>query len=208
MEAITLKLQVYEILKARILDGEYKLGDKLNIDSICREFSVSNSPVREALSLLISDNLVVMKPNAGAHVISLTAEDYNELTDAYNIYFLGAYEICCRRNKKQLLLRLLNKQMDQLLRAVRFGKENERIRAIIYLDRCFIAATENRKSISLFDSDMNLLFLAYVYNHQSQAIDWTHNINRSKLLIQAVKDDNTELVRDILCEHTNPHTID
>lgn len=207
MEAITLKLQVYEILKTRILDGEYKLGDKLNIDSLCREFSVSNSPVREALSLLISDNLVVMKANAGAHVVSLTPEDYNELTDAYNIYLLGAYEVCCRRDKKQLLLFQLNEQMKQLEHAVRFGKEKERIRAILSLDRCFITATENRKSLALFDSDLNLLFLAYVYNHQSKSIDWQHNIHRSKILIQAVKDDDTALVRDILCERTNPHPV-
>ena len=57
----------------------------------------------------------------------------------------------------------------------------------------------------MFDSDLDLLFLAYIYNHQNHAIDWQHNIQRSKMLIQAVRDEQTILVQEILCERTNPH---
>ena len=205
MEVVTLKLQVYQAIRARILSGEYALGEKLNIDALCREFSVSNSPVREALSMLVANHLVVTKANTGAYVIDLTPDDYNELADAYNLFLLGAYEICCRNNKKALLLQHLEQRMRDFVRSVHFGNDQERIKAVLYLDRSFITATENQKSISMFDSDLDLLFLAYIYNHQNHAIDWQHNIQRSKMLIQAVRDEQGILVQEILCERTNPH---
>lgn len=205
METTTLKQQVYQVLKKRILSGEYALGEKLNIDSLCREFHVSNSPIREALSLLAADHLAVIRPNAGAHVINLTVQDYNDLTDAYNIMLLGAYEVCCLRQKKEILLQHLEEKMQEFQRCVLFGNDRERLWALLRLDRSFITATENKKGVALFDSDLNLLFLAYVYNHQNRSIDWQHNIQRSQALIQAVRDEDTSQVRAILCERSNPH---
>ena len=208
MVAVLVRQQVYQTIKRRILNGEYAFGEKLNIDALCKELSVSNSPVREALSLLVNDQLVVLRPNTGAHVFQLNVKFYNELTDAVNTLLLGAYEICCRRKKKELLLSQLQEQMKRLEYAVKMGNERERIYAILRFDRCFVTATENRKSIALFDNEMDILYLAYVYNHQNRTIDWNHNIERSGVLLRAVSEDCHQLVRDILCERSNPHIAD
>jgi DNA-binding GntR family transcriptional regulator len=42
--------QVYEAIKERILDQAYAPGEKLNIDGLVREFEVSSTPIREALT--------------------------------------------------------------------------------------------------------------------------------------------------------------
>lgn len=205
MEAITIKQLIYQTLKERILERKYAFGEKLNIDAISRDLSVSNSPVREALALLVKDHLVVMHPNTGAHVIELTLQNYNELTDAVNTLLLGAYEICCRRNKKQLLLEQLALRLDKLLESLSSGSERDRIYSILFFDRCFVTATENDMCISMLDNQMDLLYLAYVYNHQNRSIDWQHNIQRSRTLIEAVRDERTDVVKDILCERSNSH---
>lgn len=205
MEAITVKQLIYQTLKGRILEGKYSFGEKLNIDAICKELSVSNSPVREALALLVKDHLVVMRPNTGAHVIELTPQLYNQLTDAVNTLLLGAYEICCRRNKKQLLLEQLGLYFDRLPESLSSGSEKDRIYSILLLDRCFVTATENDMCISMFDSQLDFLYLAYVYNHQNRSIDWQHNIQRSQTLMEAVRNDRTDVVKNILCERSNPH---
>ena len=205
MEAITLKLQVYQILKSRIMDGTYPLGEKLNIDALCKELSVSNSPVREALTLLVTDHLVVMKPNTGAHVVSLEPDDYSDLTNAANIMLMGAYEFCRRTGRKALLLSQLEEQQLHLKQCVREGDEKQRIQSILLLDRCFVSATENPQSITHFDHSLNLLFLAHVFNHRNRSIDWQYNIRRSRDLIDAVKTDQVSLVWDILCERTHVH---
>lgn len=205
MEAVTVKQMIYHTLKERILDGQYAFGEKLNIDAICKDLSVSNSPVREALALLVKDHLVVMRPNTGAHVVELTPRIYNELTDAVNTMLLGAYEICCRRGKKQMLLLQLEQRYEDLLASLSSGDEKARIYGILYFDRCFVTATENDMFLSMFDGQLDFLYLAYVYNHCDRSIDWEHNAQRSRALIEAVREGKSELVKDILCERSNPH---
>ena len=49
---ITIKEQVYNVIKQKILHQKYQLGEKINIDALAAELQVSNSPIIEALMLL------------------------------------------------------------------------------------------------------------------------------------------------------------
>jgi DNA-binding GntR family transcriptional regulator len=57
--------QVYEAIKERILDQAYAPGEKLNIDRLVREFEVSSTPIREALTRLVAEGLVSAAPFVG-----------------------------------------------------------------------------------------------------------------------------------------------
>ena len=84
MVVLTIRQQLYRTLKQRILDGVYPPGAHLNIDIIAREQGVSNSPLREAMTLLVKDRLVENRPNAGMYVIEITPLLYRELVDTIN----------------------------------------------------------------------------------------------------------------------------
>ena len=71
LQRLSLKAQVYEIIRQKILQQEYALGEKINIDTVADELKISNSPIREALMMLSQDGLIEMIPNNGARVISL-----------------------------------------------------------------------------------------------------------------------------------------
>ena len=129
----------------------------------------------------------------------------NELTDAGNMLLMGAYDVCCRRGKKDLLLRQLNDQMENLKMYIHCGNDYDRINAILRFDRRFVTATENQMCIARHDKEMTAIFLAYVYNHKNRSLDWQHNIDRSQTLIQAVAEDDAALVHEILCARANPH---
>ena len=45
---VSMKQQIYEIVKGRIMDQTYPLGLPVNIVSLSKEFGVSNTPIREA----------------------------------------------------------------------------------------------------------------------------------------------------------------
>ena len=69
MAAITrasIKDQIYDLIRHKILTQELIFGEKINIVSITREFNVSNTPVREALSMadFITGNTELSKPEA------------------------------------------------------------------------------------------------------------------------------------------------
>ena len=70
---------VYEHLRQAILDGELEPGTKLNQDSIATELGVSRMPVREALSRLESEGMVIFEAYRGAFVTPLTFEELDQL---------------------------------------------------------------------------------------------------------------------------------
>ena len=76
LQRLSLKAQVYEIIRQKILQQEYALGEKINIDTVADELKISNSPIREALMMLSQDGLIEMIPNNGARVISFSEEGF------------------------------------------------------------------------------------------------------------------------------------
>ena len=72
--------QIYEALKQELLDGLHAPRSKLQIDLIAARFEVSLGAVREALSRLTSDRLVVAEPQRGFTVAPVSTEDLVDLT--------------------------------------------------------------------------------------------------------------------------------
>ncbi len=73
---------IYEQLKTDILTGKIESGAMLSETAIAREFGVSRTPVRDALSLLVSDRLVKTLPQRGHLVRTIT---YLEVVEAFRV---------------------------------------------------------------------------------------------------------------------------
>jgi DNA-binding GntR family transcriptional regulator len=71
---------VYETLKTELLDGVHSPGSKLAIDQIAVRFNVNAGAVREALSRLTSDRLVIAQPQRGFVVAPVSVADLLDLT--------------------------------------------------------------------------------------------------------------------------------
>ena len=69
---MTLSDKVFQALAAAIVSGRLKPGQRLDEPSVCREFGVSRTPVREALRRLGGTELVEMTPRKGVIVAELT----------------------------------------------------------------------------------------------------------------------------------------
>jgi DNA-binding GntR family transcriptional regulator len=71
-----------EAIRDLILTGEFSPGSKISQEALASRFGTSRIPVREALSRLESDGLIVLKPNCGAWVAKL---DLKECLEIYKI---------------------------------------------------------------------------------------------------------------------------
>jgi DNA-binding GntR family transcriptional regulator len=78
----TLSEGVYQELRADILACRLRPGAKLQIKSIADEREVSLSGVREALSRLSAEGLVVAEPQRGFRVAPVSLADLKDLTGA------------------------------------------------------------------------------------------------------------------------------
>lgn len=75
--------KVREQLRNRIASGELGGGSHLSELKLSKEFSVSRTPIREALCALAADGLIEMVPHRGAFVRTVTA---SEQADQMYIY--------------------------------------------------------------------------------------------------------------------------
>ncbi len=75
----SLRNRVYLTVKERILNGEYQLGEALVELKLSEEFSVSRTPVREALRQLELDGLVHSIQNKGVMVTGVSQKDIGDV---------------------------------------------------------------------------------------------------------------------------------
>ncbi len=76
-----LGVDIFSVLQKRIIRWEYPPGHRLTEESLCDEFGVSRSPIREALHTLVENGLVDKEPHRGYRVKQPNMQEINELYD-------------------------------------------------------------------------------------------------------------------------------
>lgn len=76
----TISGETYQTLRAGILGGEIPPGDKVRTQEYCQRFGVSLGAVREALSQLMAEGLVVAEAHRGYTAAPISIEDLKDLT--------------------------------------------------------------------------------------------------------------------------------
>lgn len=97
---LTIKQQVYDIIKQRIADGTYVHGKHLQEIEIADELSVSRTPVREVIKQLVSEGILIDEPNKGACIKQFTEKEMTDiyavkmLIECYAVDFISQYPQC------------------------------------------------------------------------------------------------------------------
>ena len=76
-----LSTEIFSVLKDRIIRWQYASGYRFTEEGLCDEFGVSRSPVREALRMLVENNLVEKAPYKSYSVKQLDLQEIHELYD-------------------------------------------------------------------------------------------------------------------------------
>jgi DNA-binding GntR family transcriptional regulator len=88
--------ELTERLRTLITRGDLAPGEKVPEKELCSQFGVSRTPLREALKVLASEGIVTLKPNRGAVVSSLTADELEEVFPVMGALEALSGEIACR----------------------------------------------------------------------------------------------------------------
>lgn len=76
----TLVESAYRTLRRDIIEGRLAPGEKLRVEHLKDDYGVGAGTLREALSLLISDALVVSQGQRGFRVAPVSLEDFEDIT--------------------------------------------------------------------------------------------------------------------------------
>ena len=77
----TLSERSAELIRERILAGDFASGDRLVEAKIAEQLGISRGPLREALKQLAAEGLVREEPRRGTFVATPTADDVRDIYD-------------------------------------------------------------------------------------------------------------------------------
>ncbi|ASC65119.1 GntR family transcriptional regulator [Achromobacter denitrificans] len=75
----TLRTRVEEFLRASIMDGRIKGGERLRELELCEQLGISRSTLREALRTLEAERLISIEPHRGPTVVRITEKAARDL---------------------------------------------------------------------------------------------------------------------------------
>lgn len=204
LKKVTMKDQIYALIKERIFNQIYKQGEKINMLELAQELGVSNSPIREALSLLESEGLIVFTPNAGPKVITIDDKLFEEVQETARILLFGCYEQCLVKNLKGQLVEILRVYLQQQKEAIEDYSEQgeaEFARLAIEFDVSVMRVLGNKTLERLYAAFYNQLFMVVLYDHQHSEIDRAENIRQHQMILDAVEAENHERVYAYIIQH-------
>jgi DNA-binding GntR family transcriptional regulator len=194
--------KAYEILRQRLVGGQYEPGSQLREEPLAREFGLSRTPVRSALKRLVEDGLASDDVGQGVRVAEWTERDIEETFQIRILLEPYAAKLAAERGGEDLLsgLRDSNRQMASAL--ARFGsgaivKIQEANRRFHHL---LLENSRSPRLRAILDTMIEMPVITrafYLYTRE----ELIHSMHQHEDLTQAVEARNGELAREVMQLH-------
>ncbi len=190
---------VYERLKKGIQRGEFKVKERLIEQRLAKDFGVSRTPIREAISRLEHDGLVDKTPQGGVMVRGTTKEEIEEIFGLRAIMESYAASLATERVDEEVLHRLqviIDKSEGALQQrnVNRFIQLNSEFHEIIYRES---------RSEKLYQMINDMRDYFYKYRVLILKMEGMPDISLQdhKRMLQAMREGDTQKVEQLVKEH-------
>lgn len=117
--------EIVDIIRDRILKGEYKIGEKIKENQIATEFKVSRTPIREAFKQLENEGLIDYVPNRGCFAKGFTRQDIEDIYAVRKALEIMAVEWAVSRISDQQIEAL--KEQSELMEFYTARKDSDKV---------------------------------------------------------------------------------
>lgn len=176
-------------LRMRIISGMIESGTILSENKIAADFSVSRSPVREALKTLASENIIRLE-RMGAVVVGLTEKEIEEIYDVRLLIETFVFERLVRIDTSELV-KELSKILEMMKIAIRYGDADEFSYQDVLFHETIISAI-NHSYILMIWNNLKPVMESFILLSMRARIkekyeDFTRIIENHELYIEAIK---------------------
>lgn len=208
----TIREKAYQYIQSRIASGDLPSGGAISELLLAKELGSSRTPVREAISQLVSEGLLEQTPNRGTIVVQLTREDIvdlYELREALEVYVIA------KVTREQLPgedIRRLEQLSDGILSLVNEleaagepSLNTEQMQRFVAADRGFhtllMAFSFNPRIRKIVD-DTRLLIRIFAMRRLGYGAEKLRNIHaQHAAIIAAIASKDPQLAMHRLAEH-------
>lgn len=197
----TLSDQIYDILKKEILTHQIEFGEILVNRSLQERFSVSSTPVRDAINKLYADGLISEINKTGAQVIDFNLKFACEINEILMFIIRTGILLSDKKANRDEVVRDLNKYIDLQIKHIGTDKY---FNYDYDFHKTFVDYSDNSRLIKLFKEHNVLQEVLvrsfYEYNTKENQLK---SIEAHKLMAKSFEDGNIELT----CKLNEDHYI-
>jgi len=192
--------QVYELLKADILNLRLKSGERINLSTMVKSLDVSLSPVREAMNRLAKDHLVVYNHNRGYSVVKFTSKEIEDIFHLRKIFESETLIDFARRENRDLYKEKFKKLRAKMVNSMKNKNETKRRRDFVKIDEEFhkmiVNVSNNLMLKKLFSQIWDLVVLTQRIDRE---ID--HSLMDHLAIIDSLLENSVDKAIELLCSH-------
>lgn len=190
--------QVYERLEEHILNGDYKPGDILTEKQLASELGVSRTPIREAISRLTYDNLLI-DTSVGSEVRGINEDDVKDLYEVKKKLEV----IAAKRAAKNISDEDLEKMKDIVDQQIYYaGKEDsEKVRNLDTDFHDLIYSSSGSVTFEQILSGVHRKLKKYRRNSLKSKKRIKESVSEHEEIYKALKDRNVKDVEKLMARH-------
>jgi GntR family transcriptional regulator of gluconate operon len=190
-------------LRMRIISGMIESGAILSENKLAADFGVSRSPIREALKILASENIIRLE-RMGAVVIGLTEKEYAEIYDVRLLIETFVFERLVRMDTNELVMEL-SKILEMMKIAIKYRDADEFSYQDVLFHETIIRSINHSYILMIWDNLKSvmesLILLSMRSRFKVKYEDFTRIINNHQLYIDAIKTKDRDLMIKSLHEN-------
>ena len=153
--------EIAQILRSRIINGEYAMGEKLVENKIATELKVSRTPVRDAFQQLSKERLIEYIPNKGCFAKGFGKEDMRDIYAVRNAVEQLAVEWAIR-NRTDEDIKILREQLEIMAFYTANGMNEKLLQANEDFNKIIYRMTESRFIVQALKSYQDYIHLARI----------------------------------------------
>lgn len=198
-KALNLTAQVYERIREDIIERKYKPGEALTEQGLADSLQVSRTPIREALRQLELEELVEIRPNKGAVVVGIHAEDIRDIYLIRSLLEGLAAEEAAQKAEPEEIERL--QETVDLMEFYLERQSYDKLRAMD--DRFHQMIYEMSRSRMLCRILKDLHTYAEQIREESIKKEGraSHTLEEHRAIYEAIQEHNAEKAREKMTEH-------
>lgn len=200
MKVDSLASKAYIEIRRKILSNQLVAGTRLKEDLWAKKMDVNRMAVREALTRLQGEQLVVFGEKGGYFVKSITADDIREIREIREILELGALRLAIQKIDDQQIARL-EEICNDFSSMVERGYLSGALEADVKFHETLIDFAGNSKLMDIYQISNIPLFHQKIGKTQIHMDDYELTDIEHRQIVKALKNKDFPLAQDALIRH-------
>jgi DNA-binding GntR family transcriptional regulator len=200
MKEDSLSNKAYTELRKKILSNQLTSGTRLKEDEWSKKLDVNRMAIREALTRLLGEQLIVQGEKGGFFVKTLTLEDSHKIRELREILEVGALRLLIQKVTAGQISEL-DRICDDFSSMVERGYFGGACEADVKFHETIIECAGNEKLVDLYQASNIPLFHQKLGKTQTHMDDYELTDQEHREIVAGIKDRDIKRAEEALLKH-------